>query len=148
MSNYREAAYALLRVTLGVVFLTTGIVKFTLGIGNFAAGLQQEFAGKLPMVIVTPFAYVLPFVEVTVGTLLVLGLFNVIALVIAGLLLMVLTFGKTAVNDSATVAGNLSYVLIIFVLLWLADYNAYSIDRTRHEEVPINRRDTREREIE
>ncbi len=123
MSNHRQAAYALLRVTLGVIFLTTGVVKFVIGIGNFAAALQQEFAGKLPMVIVTPFAYVLPFVEVAVGVLLALGLFNGIALVIAGFLLMVLTFGKTAVNDSATVAGNLSYVLIIFVLLWLVDYN-------------------------
>ncbi len=132
MSNHRQAAYALLRVTLGVIFLTTGVVKFVIGIGNFAAALQQEFAGKLPMVIVTPFAYVLPFVEVAVGVLLALGLFNGIALVIAGFLLMVLTFGKTAVNDSATVAGNLSYVLIIFVLLWLVDYNGYSIDRILH----------------
>jgi uncharacterized membrane protein YphA (DoxX/SURF4 family) len=56
MSDYREAAYASLRVTLGFVFLTTGIVKFVSGIGNFAAALQQQFAGKLPMVIVTPFA--------------------------------------------------------------------------------------------
>jgi thiosulfate dehydrogenase [quinone] large subunit len=139
MSDYREVAYALLRVTLGLVFLTTGIVKFVSGIGNFAAALQQQFAGKLPMVIVTPFAYALPFVEVTVGALLILGLFNAIALVIAGLLLMVLTFGKTAVNDSATVAGNLSYVLIIFVLLWLAGYNDYSIDRMRHSKVSVNR---------
>ena len=138
-SNYREAAYALLRVTLGVIFLTTGIVKFVMGIGTFAAGLQQEFSDKLPMFIVTPFGYVLPFMEVTVGALLVLGLFNMIALALAGLLLMVLTFRKAAVNDGATVAGNLSYVLIIFVLLWFADCNSYSIDRRRHGKVPMNR---------
>jgi thiosulfate dehydrogenase (quinone) large subunit len=138
-SNYREAAYALLRVTLGLIFLTTGIVKFVMGIGTFAAGLQQEFSGKLPMFIVTPFGYALPFMEVTVGALLVLGLFNVIALVLAGLLLMVLTFGKVVENDSATVADNLSYVLIYFVLLWLADYNGYSIDRLRRRESPANR---------
>jgi uncharacterized membrane protein YphA (DoxX/SURF4 family) len=78
-------------------------------------------------------------VEVTVGALLILGLFNVIALIIAGLLLMALTFGKTAVNDSATVAGNLSYVLIIFVLLWLAGYNGYSIDRMRHSMASVSR---------
>ena len=139
MSNYRDTAYALLRVTLGVIFLTTGVVKFMFGIGNFAAGLQQEFAGTLPMLIVTPFACGLPFVEVTVGALVVLGLFNAGALVIAGLLLMVLTFGKTAVNDAATVAGNLSYALIIFVLLWLADHNGYSIDRMRRRERAIDR---------
>ena len=62
MNNYREAGYALLRVTLGMIFLTTGIVKLMIGISNFVAGLQQAFAGKLPMFIVTPFAYVLPFV--------------------------------------------------------------------------------------
>ena len=139
MSHYRDAAYALLRVTLGVIFLTTGIVKFMSGIGNFVAGLHQEFTGKLPLVIVTPFAYGLPFVEVTIGALLVLGLFNEVALVIAGWLVMVLTFGKTVVNDAATVAGNLSYVLIIFVLLWLADSNGYSLDRRRNREVPRHR---------
>jgi hypothetical protein len=52
---------------------------------------------------------------------------------------MVLTFGKTVDNDAATVAGNLSYVLIIFVLLWLADSNGYSLDRRRNREVPRHR---------
>jgi len=56
MNNYREVGYALLRVTLGMIFLTTGIVKFMMGVGNFAAGMQQQFAGKLPMFFVTPFA--------------------------------------------------------------------------------------------
>jgi thiosulfate dehydrogenase [quinone] large subunit len=138
-SYHQEASYALLRVTLGTIFLTTGIVKFLFGIGNFAAGLQQQFAGKLPMFMVIPFAYALPFLEVTFGAFLLFGLFNSLALIAAGLLLMTLTFGKTAVNDSATVAGNLVYVLINFVLLWLADYNGYSIDRMRQRKAPINR---------
>ena len=103
INNHRQTAYALLRITLGVIFLATGAIKFGMGIGVFAGGLQQQFAGKLPMIIVTPFAYLLPFLEVTVGTLLVLGLFNVFALIIAGLLLIGLTFGKVVVNDSATV---------------------------------------------
>lgn len=57
-----------------------------MGIGNFAAVLHQQFAGKLPMFIVTPFAYALPHVEVTVGTLLVLGLFNTIALILGSVM--------------------------------------------------------------
>ena len=133
----REIAYALLRVTLGLVFLTTGTVKFMTGVGAFAAGLQQEFAGKLPAFIVTPFSYALPFAEVTIGALLVLGLFDVVALVLAGLLLMALTFGKVVENDSATVAHNLIYVLINFVLLSFADYNGYSVDRLRRPKVGL-----------
>jgi thiosulfate dehydrogenase (quinone) large subunit len=126
---YRECAYALLRATLGIVFLFAGIGKFMGGVGNFAAELQRQFAGKLPMFIVTPFAYALPFAEVTIGALLVLGLFNVMALILTGLLLMALTFGKVMENDVATVAHNLTYVLINFLLLWLAKYNDYSLDR-------------------
>ena len=131
MINNRKVAYALLRVILGAIFLKTGIAKFAMGVGTFAVSLQQQFAGKLPMIVVTPFAYSLPFLEVAVGALLVLGLFNVFALVVAGLLLIGLTFGKVVTSDSATVAHNLSYALIVFALLWLADYNDYSLDRLR-----------------
>ena len=79
------------------------------GVGSFAAELQQQFAGKLPMFIVAPFAYALPFAEVTIGALLMLGLFNVMALILTGLLLMALTFGKVMGNDTATVAHNLTW---------------------------------------
>lgn len=46
---------------------------------------------------------------------------------------------REAVNDSVTVAGNLTYMLIIFVLLWLAGYNGYSIDGMRHRSASVNR---------
>ena len=136
MKNYRQAAFALLRVTLGSIFLTTGVVKFVFGVGNFAAGLQQQFADKLPMFIVTPFAYALPIAEVIVGLLLVVGLFTEMALVLSGVLLLILTFGRVVTNDSATVAHNLSYAFINFMLLWLAEYNGYSIDRYRRTNRP------------
>lgn len=136
MRTYPEPAYALLRVTLGLIFLTTGIVKFMMGLTVFAAGLQQEFAGKLPMFVVIPFSYALPFAEVTLGALLVLGLTNSIVLVLTGLLLMALTFGKVVENDSATVAHNLIYVLITFVLLNFANHNHYSVDGLRRRKSP------------
>jgi thiosulfate dehydrogenase [quinone] large subunit len=131
MSNYREAAYALLRVTLGVIFLFYGIGKFMGGIGNFAGGMNQRFSGKLPSALVLPFAYTLPFMEVLFGALILLGLFTSVALVLSGLLLLALTFGTVMLGDAPTVAHNLQYALVNFVLLWLSDYNGYSIDRLR-----------------
>jgi thiosulfate dehydrogenase (quinone) large subunit len=80
MNKHREAAYALLRVTPGVIFLFYGIGKFMGGIDNVADGMQQRFGGKLPSALVLPFAYALPFMEVTFGALILLGLFNSIAL--------------------------------------------------------------------
>jgi thiosulfate dehydrogenase [quinone] large subunit len=131
MSDYREVAYALLRVTLGVIFLFYGIGKFMGGIGNFAGGMNQRFSGKLPSALVLPFAYALPFMEVLFGALILLGLFTSIALVLSGLLLLALTFGTVMLGDAPTVAHNLQYALVNFVLLWLADHNGYSVDRLR-----------------
>ena len=145
MNKHREAAYALLRVTLGVIFLFYGVGKFMGGIGNFAGGMNQRFSGKLPSALVLPFAYTLPFMEVTFGALILLGLFNSIALVLSGLLLLALTFGTVMLGDAPTVAHNLQYALVNFVLLWLADYNSYSIDRFRRSssslKIPDNTRE-------
>jgi thiosulfate dehydrogenase [quinone] large subunit len=129
MRNIREIAYALLRITLGVIFLFAGVTKFMAGIGNIAREIVRNFAGKLPAALVQPFAYALPFAEVTLGALILLGLFVPVALLFSGLLLIVLNFGLVMAGDTETVAHNLQYALINFVLLWLCDVNLFSLDR-------------------
>lgn len=131
MTRHREVAYALLRLTLGTVFLFAGIGKFKMGIGNFAGGMLQQFSSKLPSILVQPFAYTLPFVETILGALILLGLFTTQALTLSGLLFAALTFGTIMLGDFPTVAHNVQYALVNFVLLWLADLNEFSIDRLR-----------------
>jgi len=114
-----------------IVFLFFGITKFIRGFSPFAQGMQQRFAGKLPMLIVVPFGYSLPFFEVLLGAFLLVGLFNSLSLIATGALLMALAFGMVILGDTPTVANNLIYVLINFCLLCLAVYNLYSIDRFR-----------------
>jgi thiosulfate dehydrogenase [quinone] large subunit len=127
--GYRECAYALLRASLGVVFLVGGLSKIAGGVGNFEAGLEQQFNGKLPVLLLKPFGYALPFAEVIVGTLLILGLFIVPALVLCGLELLALIFGTTLAGEHPVSAHNVQYALVSFFLLWFAGYNGYSIDR-------------------
>ncbi len=126
--NHRQTAYGLLRVTMGVIFLFYGVGKFIGGLTNFVGGMNQHFAGKLPAAMVMPFAYLLPFGEVICGLLIAFGLFTRTGLVIAGLLLIGLTFGTVMLGDAPTVAHNLQYALVNFVLLWLVDLNRYSLD--------------------
>ena len=128
MNRYREVGYGLLRLTFGVVFLFAGIGKFMGGLGNFVGTMNQHFSGKLPAMMVMPFAYVLPFGEVTAGALIALGLFARLGLTISGLLLIGLTFGTVMLNDFPTVAHNAQYALVNFALLWLSDLNRYSLD--------------------
>ncbi len=130
MTNHRELAYSILRATLGVIFVFFGIGKFMGGLGNFVSGLNQHFSGKLPGALVTPFAYVLPFAELILGLLILLGLFTTLALVVSGLLLLALTFGTVMLGDAPTVAHNLQYAFVNFVLLWLVNLNRYSIDHS------------------
>jgi hypothetical protein len=47
------------------------------------------------------------------------------------LLLAALTFGTVMLGDFPTVAHNVQYGLVNFVLLWLADLNRFSIDHLR-----------------
>ena len=126
--NHRETAYALLRITMGVIFLFYGIGKFISGVSNFVGTMNQQFSGKLPAFMVMPFAYAIPFAEVTAGALILLGLFTRLGLVISGLLLIGLTFGMVMLGQAPTVAHNLQYGLVNFVLLWLLDLNRYSLD--------------------
>jgi len=131
LARRRDIAYALLRATIGIVFLTTGTKKWLHGVDAFAGGLREMFAGKLPAVLVNPFAYAVPYVEIAVGVLLVLGALNVPALIVSALLMISLTFGMMVAGESATVAANLSYAIIIFILLWSSEHNRYSVDGLR-----------------
>lgn len=126
--SHREAAYALLRITFGVVFLFNGIGKLMGGVGNFVGGMNQRFAGKLPAILVMPFSYTLPFAELLLGAFIVFGLFTRSGLLLTGLLLAALTFGTVMLADFGTVAHNTQYALVNFVLLWLVDLNRYSLD--------------------
>jgi len=134
--NHRETGYALLRTTMGVIFLFYGIGKFMGGISNFVGSMNQRFSGKLPAFMVMPFAYALPFGEVIAGALVLFGLFTRAGLVLAGLLLLGLTFGTVMLGDPPTVAHNLQYAFINFVLLWLIDFNRYSLDSRFRSSAP------------
>ena len=126
--NNRETAYALTRITYGVIYLFYGIGKFRGGISNFVGGMNQQFSGKLPAAMVMPFAYFIPFAEAISGALILLGLFTRVGLTLSGILLLGLTFGVVMLGQAPTVAHNLQYVLVNFVLLWLVDVNRYSVD--------------------
>jgi thiosulfate dehydrogenase [quinone] large subunit len=126
--NNRELGYALMRITYGLIFLFYGIGKFMGGLSNFVGGMNQQFSGKLPAAMVMPFAYFIPFAETISGALILFGLFTRAGLSLSGLLLIGLTFGVVMLGQAPTVAHNLQYALVNFVLLWFLDLNRYSID--------------------
>lgn len=86
MRHYREVAYLLLRVTVGAMFFFYGAGKFIQGLSQVASGFGARFAeSPLPSVLAEAFGFVLPFLEVALGTLLILGLFTRTTLIAAQL---------------------------------------------------------------
>jgi len=135
--NQREVGYALLRITAGVIFLFYGIGKFRLGVASFVGGMNQQFSGKLPAAMVMPFAYFIPFAEVISGALILFGLFTRFGLTVSGVLLIGLSFGMVILGQAPTVAHNLQYALVNFVLLWFVDVNRYSLDSLFHRKTTV-----------
>ena len=124
-----KVAYALLRAVTGTNLLMHGASRLIGGQSLFAAHLTEQFAhSPLPQWSVRAFGTVLPAVEGVVGLLLLIGWRTRTALIAASLLMTVLTFGSSLVQDWSAAGTQLMYALIFSVLMFLRRYNAWSID--------------------
>src|SRR5437763_3410153 len=136
--RHKGAAYALLRITLGVILTFYGIGKLVNGPSAFAAGLVKEF-GKtfLPAPLVHVFGLVLPYTELIFGLLLVLGAFTAAALVLTALQFMALTLGMVLQQQPAVVAQNLLFALVTFFLLFFVEHNWAALDLFWERRTPL-----------
>lgn len=124
-------AHLLLRLIPGVLFLFAGLNKFLGGYLGFVNGMSGMFAEAetwLPMLMVKPYAYVLPFAEVILGALLIVGLFTRQALVLSGLLLLSLAFGQILLGNHDTVFRIMAYVGLTAAALVTAEFRIWSLD--------------------
>jgi hypothetical protein len=74
---------------------------------------------------VSPFAHGLPFVEVTLGILLILGIARDWVLFVTGLLLIALTFGMILQHQPPVVFYNTSYVFMTAALLFASKFDRW-----------------------
>src|SRR5713226_6757292 len=119
----RAAAVALGRWCLGLIFLFFGLPKLH-DLAGFAQHLAEQFQKTwLPPALVSTFGYVLPFAEVGLGALLLLGLFRNVVLFATGLLLVSLTFGQILQGQAQIVFFNTGYTFMTAALLFLGDYD-------------------------
>jgi thiosulfate dehydrogenase (quinone) large subunit len=122
-------AYALLRVTLGLNIFIHGVSRLLSGVGNFVAAMIKMFQNTiLPTAAVVPFAYALPWLETTIGLLIIVGFRTRAALVSGALLLLALTFGTTLRQDWDVAAIQLLYSVVYAILIAALRYNGLSVD--------------------
>jgi len=125
----RALGYFILRLSLGVDMLMHYVVR-TWGVSqDFVPVTEKMFVGNLlPMSWVHTFLTILPYFEGLLGVLLILGLLSRWALTAEGLLVTVLLFGTAIRSDWTVVSHQMIYLLFVFVLLAVEQYDYFSVD--------------------
>lgn len=77
------------RLALGLYFLLAGVAKIRSGVENFVDGSFSRLQPSwLPEILARPYGYALPFLEVIVGGMLILGLIGRLAAGVIGMMLV------------------------------------------------------------
>lgn len=119
----------LIRFSMGIIFFAHGLGK-VLTFPKSPEGIIEGFAETwLPNFVVTPFAYGLPFVELLIGLLLLVGYKYLPTLMATGIVLAILSFGKVVQGQPQGVAPNLTYLLVVAVGIYFADSNRWKLGK-------------------
>lgn len=123
-------AYTILRLSFGANILLHGLSRILNGRPAFLAYLTHYFehahlipAGSLPA-----FGAVLPWVETTLGLLLMLGLFSRFTLIVGALVMTALVIGTNLAQDWLVSGLQLPYCFIYYYLLIHLEQNRMSLD--------------------
>lgn len=127
----QQLAYFLLRISLGLNFLGHGLVRFPKmeGFRNWMIGEFQ--ASILPSFVTSIFATILPFIEFSVGVLLILGLFTRQTLVAGAVVMIGLIFGSCLIEKWEFVGFQMIYAICFYLLLYHLSNNAISLDKRK-----------------
>ena len=124
----RIAAVALARWGLGVLFLFAGIGKFPHPVGFAKTFLLPAFQKTwLPDWLVLGYGVVLPFVEVALGVLLLLGIARDAVVFSTGVLLLSLAFGEILLSQPPQIFQNMIYLFVTAALLAASKYDQWVI---------------------
>ena len=127
-------AVALARWCIGIILLFAGISKFSMGIGKFAEMIPTMFEKTwLPKALLVPYGYSLPFVELILGAMLILGLFRNASLSVTTLLFISLMFGQFLLaigGDEKAGSGMFQNTVFTFLaagLLFLHEHDRWTL---------------------
>lgn len=126
-------AYTLARVGMGINLTIHGIVRIP-KLNTFADHITSQFENSyLPSILVKPYAYVLPFAELIIGALMLIGLFTRQTLVAASILIISLILGSCIIENWGNAGSQMVYLAYITTLLALRqNHNQLSLDHRRN----------------
>ncbi|HTE12062.1 MAG TPA: DoxX family membrane protein [Chitinophagaceae bacterium] len=120
--------FLLLRLAIAVSMLGHGLVRLS-KLSAFSNWMVNSFKkSMLPEILVVPFSYVLPLAEFTAGLLLLTGLFTVPVLIAGAIIMIVLIFGTTMIENWEALPSQLIHVAFYALLLQFSHCNTWALD--------------------
>jgi thiosulfate dehydrogenase (quinone) large subunit len=120
--------YLLARLPIAVSMFGHGLDR-TLKLQSFSSHLVSQFSNSIiPLFLVSPFSYALPFLELLTGTLLILGLFTRLACILGVVIMLALIFGSCMLEQWENVFTQIIYSLYFAMLYYFSFFNRYSFD--------------------
>jgi len=126
--NMNKWTYLLLRLSVGTSMFGHGLVrlpKLTAFSHWMVGSFQKSF---LPVELVTPFSYLLPVAEFVIGLMLIIGLFTKQALIAGGLVMVLLIFGTTMIENWDAIPVQLIHSAFFATLLHFSDSNTLALN--------------------
>jgi thiosulfate dehydrogenase [quinone] large subunit len=123
-------AYTILRLSFGANIMLHGVSRLLNGRAAFLAYLTHYFEHShlIPASSLPAFGAVLPWVETTLGLLLMLGLFSRFTLIAGALVMTGLVIGTNLAQDWLVSGLQLIYCFLYYYLLVHIEENRMSLD--------------------
>lgn len=129
-------AFILLRLFLAARFIHAFIGKIQNDDGSFSLDnldgfqsyIHNAFENLLPSILLHPYTALLPWAELILGVLLLLGLWTRPALFLTGLAYLSLAFGQMLLQEYANVGMIGNHLAFTAGALLLVDYNKFALD--------------------
>ncbi|HWF38500.1 MAG TPA: DoxX family membrane protein [Candidatus Acidoferrales bacterium] len=127
-------AYTILRLSFGANIMLHGLSRLLNGRAAFLAYLNHYFehAHLIPASSLPAFGAVLPWVETSLGLLLMLGLFSRFTMIAGALVMLALVIGTNLAQDWVVSGLQLIYCFLYYYLLVHLDENTISVDAMMH----------------
>lgn len=126
-SNHK-VAYFFVRVTMGVNLFGHGLARIV-KVQNFAESMSKNFEKSwLPQNIVYGWGVILPFVELIIGLLLIVGFKTKLANIAGTILILILLFGSSTIENWEAMGVQMIYALFFYLLLIRLNDNSISLD--------------------
>ncbi|MEL4894309.1 DoxX family protein [Crocosphaera sp. Alani8] len=122
------AAYTLLRIVVGINYFNHGFTRI-FDVPSFINAMVNTMQSSgIPEFLVRINAALVPPVELIVGALITVGFLTRSALIACFILMIILMYGVTMIQNWDGASSQLIYNIILFILLAGVNFNRFSID--------------------